>query len=160
MGVKFANRQHSYIFQNLKDQFLQNVTSKIQNESKLVFYKNAKDTLSLSSYLNNIKNRNSRTLLSKLRLGVLPLEIEKGRREKIKVPRENRFCKLCNSDNKIEDEIHFLFECPALQHQRDQHLNSLFDNYSFLRTFNNQQKITSISMSVRQLMLLPLVLIF
>ena len=38
------------------------------------------------------------------------LLIEKGRHSKPKIPREERICNLCNS-NEIEDEIHFLFHC-------------------------------------------------
>lgn len=40
------------------------------------------------------------------------LSIEMGR--KLNVPREDRFCSLCNLDV-VEDEVHFLLVCPALQ---------------------------------------------
>ena len=40
--------------------------------------------------------------------GILPLFIETGRFYNIKL--EHRICTLCNM-NKIENEIHFLFEC-------------------------------------------------
>ena len=36
--------------------------------------------------------------------------IEDGRYQIDHLPRENRLCPLCNS-NQVEDEIHFLFQC-------------------------------------------------
>ena len=59
-------------------------------------------------------------LIDKLRLGVLPQEIETGRCQKIgqrKLLPEERICKLCSS-GKYEDEFHFLFHCPALEEVR------------------------------------------
>ena len=106
MGLKFAQKPQSYMCQNLRDQFTQFAPHK----------------LSVSNYLTIIKNRKARTLLAKLRLGVLPLEIEKGRRSN--VAREDRFCKFCNSE-KVEDEVHFLFECPFFNNRRTRHISSL-----------------------------------
>ena len=48
----------------------------MNSESKLVLFKDAENTLSLSKYMSVINNRDKRRLLSKLRLGVLPLEVE------------------------------------------------------------------------------------
>ena len=38
-------------------------------------------------------------------------EIEKGRHKKI--PRENRFCTLCQN-MEVEDEVHFILKCPFI----------------------------------------------
>ena len=71
----------------------------------------------LESYLIVVKDVRQRQLVSMLRMGVLPLRIETGRYEACKVvgskgvPVEFRVCKCC-SLCKVEDEIHFLFECP------------------------------------------------
>ena len=96
----------------------------MESESKLVHFKSAKETLSLSNYLLRIKNREKRRLLSKLRLGVLPLEVEKGRRSNLH--RSDRLCKLCHTEQ-VEDEIHFLFKCPALQLCRLPFITSIFE---------------------------------
>ena len=64
-----------------------------------------------------VKDVRQRQLVSMLRMGVLPLRIETGRYEACKVvgskgvPVEFRVCKCC-SLCKVEDEIHFSFECP------------------------------------------------
>ena len=111
-GPKSIKSHISYMSQNLKDQFIQKTSTKMNSESKLTHFKTAKETLSLSSYLSTIKSREKRRLLSKLRLGVLPLEIEKGRRSNL--DRSDRLCKLCTTAQ-VEDEIHFLFRCPTLE---------------------------------------------
>ena len=142
MDFKFVHKQQAFICQNLKDQFLQHAPTKMENESKLVHFKKAKlpeNTLCVSKYLTIIKNRNARSLLSKLRLGVLPLEIEKGRRQG--VARDDRMCKSCNT-NKTDDEIHFLFECPSLTNYRTKHLISLTRILPTLRYLDSSQKLT------------------
>ena len=138
MDQKFIQKQQSYMSQNLLDQFLQHAPAKMESESKLIFFKNAKDTLCLSNYLSKIKSRKTRSLISKLRLGVFPLEIEKGRRRGL--AREDRICKLCNSD-KVEDEIHFIFECPAFANHRAPHIDSLLQIHPPSRFFDNSQKL-------------------
>ena len=81
--------------------------------------------------MSKIKNREQRRLLAKLRLGVLPLEIEKGRRSNL--DRSDRLCKLCQT-NEVEDEIHFLLKCPVFESTRSQFINSimaLHPNFAF-----------------------------
>ena len=49
--------------------------------------------------------------------------IEQGRKTKPKTPRQERICVLCDDDtnSKIEDGVHFLFDCPWRKYisQRD-----------------------------------------
>jgi len=65
-------------------------------------------------YLKYIDCRRKYSLLARLRMGVLPIRIESGRYE-LAASRslnvENRICRCCVLC-KIEDEIHFLLECP------------------------------------------------
>ena len=55
--------------------------------------------------------------MSQLRYGILPLRVETGRF--VNEQREDRLCTLCNS-NSIEDQIHFLFNCPFYDTYRDE----------------------------------------
>ena len=64
--------------------------------------------------------RNHRSLLSKLKLGVLPLAIETGRWKD--TPLELRTCKACDQGF-LEDEYHFLLHCDAFVQTRTE----LFD---------------------------------
>ena len=60
-----------------------------------------------------------RSLYAQFRIGILPLEIEVGRFHNIEL--NLRLCKLCNLDV-VEDEIHFLCDCPKYSEYR----NTLF----------------------------------
>ena len=135
---KQISRYQNYMCQNLRDQFLQQSSEKMENETKLFLFKDAKNTLSPSKYLSTLTNRNERSLFAKLRLGVLPLEIEKGRRKNI--ARESRFCKICNL-NVVENEMHFLFDCPTLDRFRSKHFTSLTTILPNFRDLSNNQKI-------------------
>ena len=86
-------------------------------------------------------------MLCKLRLGVLDLEVETGRRfktdengKKVKIDRSERFCKLCTS-GEIENETHFLFSCPALQQTRRTYLSPLINIREELATVSHQDKL-------------------
>ena len=57
------------------------------------------------------KNRNRKTL----RISNHKLNIEKGRN--VKISRCDRICPVCGLN--IEDEIHFLFDCPKYSSIRD-----------------------------------------
>ena len=47
--------------------------------------------------------------MAQIRCGIPPIRIETGRF--CNLPVENRPCEICNQ-NKVEDEFHFLMECP------------------------------------------------
>ena len=76
--------------------------------SKLRLFSLYKKDICLSYHITNIINVKHRRLLTKLRLGILELEIEKGRWENIE--RNKRTCKICNQ-NIVEDEYHFILQC-------------------------------------------------
>jgi hypothetical protein len=69
-----------------------------------------KNNISLEPYL-SMKNDEQRILLSKLRISNDNLEIERGRHRGLQA--KERICKLCLKE--VEDEIHFLLKCEALQ---------------------------------------------
>jgi exonuclease III len=77
------------------------------------------------AYLSRIDNVQLRTSLARFRCANHKLEIELGRQVKpVKVPVQQRFCKLCNL-GAVEDEDHFLLVCPAYQAIRGRFRGSL-----------------------------------
>ena len=68
-------------------------------------------------YFQVIKNNKHRRALTRLRLSCHQLMIEKGRHQKPYIERTLRKCKLC--ENKIEDEAHFLIDCPLYEKERE-----------------------------------------
>ena len=115
------------MFKSLECQSLQNANSEINQQNKLHLFKNVDHSLKPAPYLSKIHGRSVRSLFSKLRLGTLPLEIETGRH--IQIDSNKRFCKLCHSD-KIGNEIHFLFDCPALDATRKPLLDKIIILFS------------------------------
>ena len=109
----FVNKR---IFQTLCDQFHQNAFESIRKEgSKLRTYAIFKTNIGYENYLSKITNPKIRTHITKLRLSNHNLMIETGRHKKIN--REMRICPLCHKG--IEDEMHFLFSCPAYKTIRE-----------------------------------------
>lgn len=133
-------RMHeAYISQTLKDISSQQASEKIDNETKLSLLKNCKSQTKASKYLNSLASRKKRSLFSKLRLGTLDIEIENSRKHKI--PRAERLCKLCET-GEVENEIHFILNCPALSPCREHFINLLSThNVSFAR-MSPKAKIT------------------
>ena len=101
-----------------------------------------KDEFRLESYLFNINDFNLRNVLSKFRLSSHSLEIESGRHKRPKTPVENRLCTVCDL-NIVEDEVHFLLECPLYNKPR----KLLFDKVSILHCkFYNISKAEKFSL--------------
>ena len=67
---------------------------------------------------------NSRILLNQFKISNLKLLIEHGRYQIDHLPRENRLCPLCNS-NQVKDEIHFFFQCNNYSVQRQAFINQI-----------------------------------
>ncbi len=70
-------------------------------------------------------SRRQRSLLAKLKFGILPLGIEVGRFTD--VPLEYRLCQVCK-DGYLENEFHFLLYCEGLKDVRSQ----FFDGTTYL----------------------------
>jgi hypothetical protein len=64
------------------------------------------------------------------------LEIEKGRHQNI--PLNERICKLCKLE--IEDEIHFLLQCPILNSFRTEAMQQISDICKNFATLDNKSK--------------------
>ena len=73
----------------------------------------------METYLSQIEDNQKRILLTKLRIGVCPLRIETGRYEggNKRIPPEERLYLCCNMAC-VEDEIHFLMQCPMYEYNR------------------------------------------
>ena len=118
-----------------KDEF------KIQQQCsmpKLRTYNLIADFSSPKMYLHKPLSFIQRKFLAKTRLGVLQLRIETGRYERPKLNAEQRICKQCSLDS-VENEAHFILECPRHSFQRDQ-LFSQIDNESFPQ-FSGSEKL-------------------
>ena len=84
--------------------------SKIPYKPKLRTFSLFKQDMETEAYIKTY-SKSKRSILCQLRIGILPLEIELGRYVRLKI--NERTCKLCKKD--VEDEIHFVCVCPALE---------------------------------------------
>ena len=81
--------------------------------------------------------RKQRSLITKIRLGVFPINLELGRYNSI--PRNERYCPVCNS-KEVENEFHILFNCEIYSKERNillNHANRIYPNFMDL---HNMQK--------------------
>ncbi len=81
-----------------------------------------------ASYLRDIRPSASLFSLIKSRLGAHSLRVETDRWLRPKPPREQRVCRHC-SMQAVEDEQHFLFDCPFYSIIRGQHFSLVGPNY-------------------------------
>ena len=96
----------------------------LQHSQKLNFYYTIKKTYGPSAYLDLTRKNASRKALVKLRIS----SHKTGRYDNI--PRDGRVCNVCNCKT-IEDEIHFLLDCPKYSSLRDMFFSKIEPSLPF-----------------------------
>lgn len=87
---------------------------------KLDTYKLLKTDFKYERYLDAKNSREGQIAITRLRISNHRLSIEQGRYCKPIIPREHRICMKCKTE--VEDEYHFMFQCPTLAEIRKEHL--------------------------------------
>ena len=108
----------------MKEKYISFWRHSLEHSRKLEFYKVFKDEYSTSDYLQKLRNFNERRNLVKFKLSNHKLMIKLGRYQTDHIPRENRFCPLCKS-NQVENETHFLLDCNKYSLRRRTFLNRI-----------------------------------
>ena len=132
------------VFKNrIQDINYQEWHSRLENSSRASFYRTYKSSIEPSPYLELVQVKSHREALCRLLTSSHTLHIESGRwNRNPTVPRERRFC--FNCDNKIEDEFHFVFECPLYNQLRTQLIPIYFRNrpsmFKFINLLNSKSK--------------------
>ena len=80
--------------------------------------------------------------LMRFRTGAYHLAIETGRWARPKLPRQHRVCSKC-SCTVVEDEVHFLFECPAYDRIREKYNTVLFAQFGGCQEASSTMKHNS-----------------
>jgi hypothetical protein len=94
--------------------------------NKLRTYNTFKSHFKLEPYLIHVKKKAHRKSLCQLRTSTHPLRIEKGRHLGLKAA--DRICLHC-SQGKVEDEFHFLLECPLYHLERNIFMEKIGNKY-------------------------------
>ena len=124
--IESLNTSQEQFFDQSKSLYLEDINKQIENirdnqSGKLSFYCSILNTsnFEIQSYLTFPFPKKIRSNLTKLRISAHRLFIETGRYSKPPVPRESRFCYHCKSS--VEDETHFLVQCPKYVEYRIKH---------------------------------------
>ena len=131
------------LLMRLTDIFSQTSIDTIQNanNSKLHFLNYFKKVFKIENYL-KINNFENRRALTKLRTSSHTLAIETGRWTKTE--RIHRLCEQC-TENKIEDETHFLFDCKKYSNERNVTFQNI-KNKTGLDLHNQQNRIDNLKL--------------
>ena len=109
--------------QRITDNFVNTWNAELTNSTRADSYR-LFSNFGFKSYLSSISFKKYRQDLTRLRLSSHRLEIETGRWHKPqKTPRNQRKCTFCNT---LEDEFHFLLECPLYDDLRQVFIKSYF----------------------------------
>ena len=127
------NRLKQLIMKKLKTLFLKAWFNDKDNvNGKLDTYFSHKSNFQMEKYL-DIQSFQSRQILCKFRISAHQLRVEKERHKNKPIERSQRTCNFC-SHNDIEDEFHFLINCPLYNQCRE----SLFAQaHEHCQNFNN-----------------------
>ena len=125
----------------INDLMQSNWKKEAENKPKLRTFVLYKHEISPELYCCRIINRQRRAIFAQFRSGILPLKIETGRFRKLKV--EERLCEMCDL-NKIEDEQHFLCECPKYSGLRLPLLRKAREQIALFDTLDPQGQFISL----------------
>lgn len=89
----------------------------VNDRSKLRTYSSLYVALQPAPHIRGYITKGYRSLISRLRCGILQLRLETGRCRNELL--QNRLCELC-STNQIESEVHFVLDCPFYAEERDE----------------------------------------
>ena len=98
------------IVQRIKDQYIQNWFSQLDNYAKLGTYRTFKSTFEPEKYITCLNNRCHFYSLARFRCSAHKLVIEEGIHRNQE--RNNKICQQCNL-HMIENECHCLLICPS-----------------------------------------------
>lgn len=141
-GVGDITRFLTVFKQRVKDNYIQEWNTRINDSSRALFYKTI-STFEYQYYLDCITITKFRVALTRLRVSSHRLEVEAGRWHKpVSIPFDERKCKFCNV---LEDEFHFLFTCPVYNELRDTYISRHYRNRP------NMQKLVSLLHSDKQI---------
>ena len=135
--------------ENLYGNFIQECESKLAQLAdckKLRLYKEFKNEFCLESYLLTVPSVTYTQCVARLRLSSHNLNIELGRHAKPKISVPDRLCVRCDS-GVVDDEIHFLIQCPAFARVRDELFRKISLNIPDFQKMDSYAKFISIMSS-------------
>lgn len=115
----------------LKDQYIQEWSDKCNSNGKMEFYCHYKTFFTYEKYLDCVDLMKFRRSISAFRTSSHHLMIEKGRH--FGIEREFRYCIHCT--DRVENEFHFIVECPLYDQLREKYIPNSFIQQPYLEKF-------------------------
>ena len=110
--------------QRVKDCYIQEWQQNLNFNKKLSILKSIKLEYELAQYMSVLREKKYISAMAKIRCSDHTLSIERGRYTN--KAKDERICKYCSenhNENVIENEYHFLIQCPAYNEYREQYLS-------------------------------------
>ena len=139
----------------LQESFIQDWLNQLWSDShssggnKLRCYHLFKTTLGWECYLSWVTVREHRITLARLRTNCHSLEIKVGRHHKPPIPENEKICRFCSTSS-IDNETHFLLECPTTDSLRSLMLFSVESIYQDFQSLSGVEKTKLILSSVNR----------
>ena len=147
-NVNSPNTFRSLVNCRLRDQFIQNWHSTLDNTSKCLNYRIYKQEFAIENYF-HILSPDLANILCKFRSVNHKLPIEKGRYQNIE--RNLRTCNLC-SVNVLGDEFHYIFQCSHFNTIRKKFIDAYYLNnpntVKYCQLMNSNDKSTLLKLSL------------
>ena len=139
--AQYVGNEDVFLFlvkQRLNDHFVQNWNSRLDESSRAKFYRQI-SSFKFQPYLDNINMLKFCQALTKLRVSSHRLAVEAGRWNRpVRTPYDDRKCIFCNL---LEDEYHFVLECPIYVDMRKKYISKYYWNhpsmFKFINLINN-----------------------
>ena len=106
------------------------------SKPKLRYYNMYKNSLEPEPYVLAELSKRKRSAIAQFRSGILPLSIETGRFRGVEI--NNRICPVCSQ--MVEDEFHFLMQCPAYQDLRATMFNRIACDHAYFAEMDDLEK--------------------
>ena len=120
-GTKSEKAFLAILRRKMIDEFKSNWQTKLTGSDRFATYTSFKQNLHLENYINEIGIKKFRDPFIWMRLGINDLGINKRYGQTSDLTSKCKFC-----PNKIEDEVHFIFDCPLYYDVREKYINPLF----------------------------------
>ena len=122
---RFHNFDIASVIERAKHQHAFEYFADVQHSS-LMLYRTMQPEYRSAEYLSVVKCASNRRPSSRFKTGCHGLQVDTGRwADGVHLGRTDRLCLVCKSSDYVEDEQHFVFDCPAYSHIRSQHLDLL-----------------------------------
>ena len=128
------------IKRRILDTIRQDQYSILRNSSKTKFISSISNSLTgRAPYVDILGKKNDRAIICNIRISSHKLAIETGRYRGI--ASSHRLCLAC-TQNLIENELHFLLQCPAYTTQRNTFYNKISKEIPHFKNFNDNCKLS------------------